>query len=84
MLCPQLKASIPAGIDLDIMLDRTTTIKASLKDVERTLVISIVLVILVVFVFLRNGRATLIPAVAVPRLAHRHLRRDVPRRVLAR
>ena len=48
------------------MLDRTTTIRASLREVERTLVISIVLVILVVFLFLRNGRATLIPSVAVP------------------
>jgi len=63
---PSIKASIPNGINVDVMLDRTTTIKASLFDVERTLVISIVLVIIVVFVFLRNGRATLIPAVAVP------------------
>jgi multidrug efflux pump len=63
---PSIKASIPNGINVDVMLDRTTTIKASLYDVERTLVISIVLVIVVVFVFLRNGRATLIPAVAVP------------------
>jgi multidrug efflux pump len=63
---PSIKASIPNGINVDVMLDRTTTIKASLFDVERTLVISIVLVIVVVFVFLRNGRATLIPAVAVP------------------
>jgi multidrug efflux pump len=63
---PSIKASIPNGINVDVMLDRTTTIKASLFDVERTLVISIVLVIVVVFFFLRNGRATLIPAVAVP------------------
>ena len=48
------------------MLDRTTTIRASVSDVERTLTFSIILVIIVVFVFLRNGRATLIPAVAVP------------------
>ena len=48
------------------MLDRTTTIRASVNDVERTLTFSIILVIIVVFVFLRNGRATLIPAVAVP------------------
>ena len=51
-----------SGIDIDVVLDRTTTIRASVSDVERTLVISIGLVILVVFVFLRNGRATLIPA----------------------
>jgi multidrug efflux pump len=63
---PSVKASIPQGIDTTIVLDRTTTIRASVSDVERTLALSIVLVIIVVFVFLRNGRATLIPAVAVP------------------
>jgi multidrug efflux pump len=63
---PYIKASIPLGIDTTIVLDRTTTIRASVSDVERTLVISICLVIAVVFVFLRNGRVTLIPAVAMP------------------
>jgi multidrug efflux pump len=63
---PSIKASIPDGIDVTIVLDRTTTIRASVDDVERTLLISVVLVIVVVFIFLRNGRATLIPAVAVP------------------
>ena len=63
---PFIQATIPLGIDITIVLDRTTTIRASVSDVERTLLISIGLVILVVFVFLRNGRATLIPAVAVP------------------
>ncbi len=63
---PSVEASIPKGIDTTIVLDRTTTIRASVNDVERSLIISIVLVIIVVFVFLRNGRATLIPAVAVP------------------
>ncbi|HXH65771.1 MAG TPA: efflux RND transporter permease subunit [Candidatus Limnocylindrales bacterium] len=63
---PSIKASIPQGIDLTVVLDRTTTIRASVSDVERTLTLSIILVIVVVFVFLRNGRATLIPAVAVP------------------
>ena len=63
---PFLKASIPQGIDTTIVLDRTTTIRASVSDVERTLVISVGLVILVVFVFLRNGRATIIPSIAVP------------------
>jgi multidrug efflux pump len=63
---PFLKASVPQGIDTTIVLDRTTTIKASVKDVERSLVISVGLVILVVFIFLRNPRATLIPSVAVP------------------
>jgi len=63
---PFIQASIPLGIQTTIVLDRTTTIRASVSDVERTLLISIGLVIIVVFVFLRNGRATLIPAVAVP------------------
>ncbi len=63
---PSIKATIPLGINITIVLDRTTTIRASVSDVERTLLISIGLVIVVVFVFLRNGRATLIPAVAVP------------------
>jgi multidrug efflux pump len=63
---PFLKASIPQGIDTTIVLDRTTTIRASVSDVERSLMISVALVILVVFIFLRNPRATLIPSVAVP------------------
>jgi multidrug efflux pump len=63
---PSIQASIPQGIKTTIVLDRTTTIRASVSDVERTLILSIVLVILVVFIFLRNGRATLIPTVAVP------------------
>jgi len=63
---PALKASIPAAMDFTVMLDRTTTIRASVSDVERTLAISVALVILVVFLFLRNVRATLIPSVAVP------------------
>jgi multidrug efflux pump len=61
-----IKASIPSGIDTTIVLDRTTTIRASVDDVEFTLMIAVVLVIIVVFIFLRNGRATLIPGVAVP------------------
>jgi multidrug efflux pump len=63
---PSLRAAIPAAIDLTIVLDRTTTIRASVNDIERTLAISIGLVVLVVFLFLRSGRATLIPGVAVP------------------
>jgi multidrug efflux pump len=63
---PQLAASIPAAITLSITLDRTPTIRASLHHVEVTLLISVTLVILVVFAFLRNVRATLIPSVAVP------------------
>jgi multidrug efflux pump len=63
---PSLKASIPLGIDITVVLDRTTTIRASVADVESTLIISVALVIIVVFVFLRNFRATFIPGVAVP------------------
>ncbi len=63
---PSLKASIPNGITTTVVMDRTTTIRASVRTVERTLLVSIGLVILVVFVFLRSPRATLIPAVAVP------------------
>ncbi len=65
-LLPQLQASIPTDIDLVVAMDRTTTIRASLRDVERTLAISVALVVLVVFVFLRDPSATLIPIVAVP------------------
>ncbi len=63
---PSLKASIPSAIDTEIVLDRTQNIRASVRDVERSLLISISLVILVVFIFLRSVRATLIPSVAVP------------------
>jgi multidrug efflux pump len=63
---PSLEAAIPKGINTTVVMDRTTTIRASVNNVERTLLISIALVILVVFVFLRSPRATLIPAVAVP------------------
>ncbi len=63
---PQLKAAMPAAIDMKVAVDQTTTIRASVSDVEWTLVLSISLVILVVFVFLRNWRSTFIPSVAVP------------------
>jgi multidrug efflux pump len=65
-LLPQLQASIPADMQIKVASERTSTIRASLHDVERALTIATLLVIGVVFVFLRNGRATLIPAVAVP------------------
>jgi multidrug efflux pump len=65
-LVPRLRASLPAAIDLALVLDRTPPIRASLRDVELTLLASVVLVTLVVFVFLRNVRAALIPTVAVP------------------
>jgi len=63
---PQIRASVPAAINLDIMLDRTPTIRASLREVERTLLIAVVLVALVTYAFLGNWRASMIPVVAVP------------------
>ncbi|MGM3173512.1 multidrug efflux RND transporter permease subunit MdtC [Dickeya lacustris] len=63
---PELQAMVPAAITLDIAQDRSPTIRASLRDVERSLTIAVSLVILVVFLFLRSARATLIPAIAVP------------------
>ena len=63
---PFLKASLPASINLVVGLDRTSTVRASVADVERTLIISVILVTLVVFLFLREVRATMIPSVAVP------------------
>jgi multidrug efflux pump len=63
---PQLKASIPQSIDMSVAMDQTVTIRASVHDTEKTLGISVALVILVVFLFLRNPRTTFIPSVAVP------------------
>jgi multidrug efflux pump len=65
-MLPQLKASLPADVDVIPTVDRSTTIRASLKDTEHTLIIAVALVVMVVFLFLRNWRATLIPSVAVP------------------
>jgi multidrug efflux pump len=65
-LLPQLQASISPAIKLDVINDRTITIRASVQDVELTLLISVALVILVVFVFLRSAWATIIPSVSVP------------------
>jgi multidrug efflux pump len=64
-LMPQLKASISPAIDIALAVDRSTTIRTSLRDVERTLILAVLLVIVVVFAFLRNLRATLVPVVAV-------------------
>jgi multidrug efflux pump len=65
-LLPQLKASMPQSVDLSILTDRTETIRASVKDVQFTMVLTIVLVVLVIFFFLRDLWATLIPGIAVP------------------
>ncbi len=63
---PQIQASIPHSIDVKVAMDQTVTIRASVRNTEETLIISVLLVILVVFVFLRSGRTTFIPSVAVP------------------
>jgi len=65
-LLPNLRASIPASVALNVVMDRTPTIRASLRDVERALLISVALVVLSVFMFLRSARAAMVPLVAVP------------------
>ena len=65
-LLPKLEAGLPAAITIDVLSDRTTTIRASISDVEFELVLAIALVVLVIFVFLRNLPATLIPSLSVP------------------
>ena len=65
-ILPQLQASLPASVKVQILTDRTTTIRASVKDVEFELMLAIALVVMVVFLFLRNLSATVIPSVAVP------------------
>ena len=63
---PQLQASLPAAIDVAVLTDRTLTIRASVRDVEYELLLSVFLVVMVIFVFLRSTRATLIPSLSVP------------------
>ena len=63
---PALQASLPGAVDVEIITDRTSTIRATVEDVEFELLLSIVLVIVIIWVFLRNARATMIPAMAVP------------------
>jgi multidrug efflux pump len=65
-LLPQLKRTLPAGVDVSVLTDRTTTIRASVADVQFELVLSVVLVVLVIFLFLRSLAGTVIPAIAVP------------------
>jgi multidrug efflux pump len=65
-LLPQLQSALPSAIDLNILTDRTVTIRASVQDVEFELSLAVILVVLVIFVFLRNARATLIPSLSVP------------------
>ncbi|MCU1234123.1 MAG: acriflavin resistance protein [Candidatus Solibacter sp.] len=65
-LLPQLKATLPRDVDMQVLTDRTNTIRASVKDVEFSLLLTVALVVMVIFIFLRNFAATVIPSVAVP------------------
>jgi multidrug efflux pump len=65
-MLPALKSTLPAGVDLQVLTDRTTTIRASIKDVQFEMILAVLLVVLVIFVFLRDLRATLIPSLSVP------------------
>src|SRR4051812_9708249 len=65
-LLPQLRAALPSAVDVEVLTDRTTTIRASVADVEFELVLAVVLVVLVIFVFLRRTAATIIPSLSVP------------------
>jgi len=65
-LLPQIRASLPAGVDVNVITDRTTTIRASVKDVEFELMLTIALVVMVIFLFIRSLSATIIPGIAVP------------------
>ena len=80
-LLPQLQSSLPSSIRVSILTDRTTTIRASVRDVQFELMLAVVLVVMVIFLFLRNVAATTIPSVAVPLSLVGYLRSDVPDRV---
>ncbi len=77
-LLPQLKASLPAAVDVVLLTDRTVTIRASVRDVQFELLLAVALVVMVIFVFLRNVPATFIPERRRAAVAGRHVRRDVP------
>src|SRR5437868_6756068 len=68
-LLPQLQSALPPAVKVDILTDRTTTIRASVEDVQFTLMLTVALVVMVIFVFLRSFRATVIPSIAVPLIA---------------
>ncbi len=76
-LLKRLESTLPPAISVAVLTDRTTTIRASVEDVQFELMLTVGLVVLVIFMFLRNLRATIIPSVAVPLSLDRHVRRDV-------
>ncbi len=76
-LLPQIENSLPNGINVRIISDRTTTIRASVKDVEFELMLTTALVVMVIFLFLRSASATIIPGIARASFTSRHLRSHV-------
>ena len=76
-LLPQLKASLPSSIEVSVLTDRTITIRASVEDVQFELMLTVALVVMVIFLFLRTLAATIIPSIAVPLVVGRYLWRDV-------
>ena len=81
---PQLEANLPSGIQVTTLTDMTTSINASVHDVMFELGLTVLLVVMVIFLFLRSWRATIIPTVARAAFAYGHLCRHVPARLLAR
>ncbi len=81
-ILPQLQAALPGTVEVELLTDRTTTIRASVHDVQFELLLAVALVVMVIFVFLRNVPATLIPGCCRAAFAGRHLRRHVPGRFL--
>ena len=83
-LLPTFRAQLPAAVNLDVLFDRSQSIRESVHDVQFTLLLALALVVLVIFLFLRNVSATIIPSLALPHLDHRHVRGDVPARLQPR
>jgi len=79
-ILPQLQAALPASVNVQTLTDRTATIRASVEDVQFELMLTVALVVMVIFLFLRSIRATIIPSVAVPLSIVGHVRRDVSAR----
>ena len=80
-LLPQLQSTLPSAVNVQVLTDRTTTIRGSVDDVQFELMLAVVLVVMVIFLFLRNLSATIIPSVAVPLVPGRHIRGYVSARV---
>ena len=83
-LLPTFREQLPAAVSLDIRTDRSVAIRESIHDVKFTLMLTVVLVVMVIFLFLRNVSATIIPSLALPASDHRDLRGDVPARLQPR